>query len=101
MPSTLGDAFQALSDPTRRQIIRMLAQRGDLSAGEIAAAFSISKPSISHHLGVLRNAGLVLSRRDGQMVIYSLHTTVLQEALSWGLEIIRTHKGPIGGDHDA
>jgi DNA-binding transcriptional ArsR family regulator len=84
----LGDVFQALSDPTRRQILHMLS-RGDLSAGEIAAAFSLSKPSISHHLGMLREAGLVLSRRRGQMIIYSLHTTVLQEALGWGFDILR------------
>ena len=93
---SMGDVFQALSDPTRRQILRMLSQ-GDLNAGEIAAGFSLSKPSISHHLGILRQAGLVLSRRQGQMVIYSLHTTVLQEALGWGFEIVRRGSERQGG----
>jgi len=90
------DVFGALADPTRRQILRMLG-RGDLSAGEIAGAFTLSKPSISHHLSTLREAGLVLSRRQGQMIIYSLHRTVLQEALSWGLEILRQGDGGTGG----
>ena len=89
-------AFKALSDPTRRQILRMLSQ-GDLSAGEIAAAFTLSKPSISHHLNTLRQADLVVSRRQGQMIIYSLHTTVLQEALGWGLEVLRRGDA-IGGE---
>ncbi len=90
----LGDVFQALSDPTRRQILRMLSL-GDRSAGENAAAFTLSKPSISHHLSTLRQAELVLSRRQGQMIIYSLHTTVLQEALGWGFTILR--RGEAGG----
>ena len=92
------DVFGALADPTRRQILRMLS-RGDLSAGEIAGAFTLSKPSISHHLSTLREAGLVLSRRQGQMIIYSLHTTVLQEVLSWGLEILRQGDGDGGDSH--
>ena len=94
---SLGDVFQALSDPTRRQILRMLSQ-GDLNAGEIAAAFTLSKPSISHHLNMLRQADLVLSRRQGQMIIYSLHTTVLQEALGWGFDILRRGEARGGGD---
>ncbi len=93
----LGDVFHALSDPTRRQILRMLS-RGDLNAGEIAAAFSLSKPSISHHLNTLRQAELVLSRRQGQMIIYSLHTTVLQEALGWGFDILRHGEAGARGD---
>ncbi len=94
---SLGDVFHALSDPTRRQILRMLS-RGDLSAGEIASAFTLTKPSISHHLNMLRQADLVLSRRQGQMIIYSLHTTVLQEALGWGFDILR--KGDAPGERE-
>ncbi len=96
---SLGDVFQALSDPTRRQILHMLSQ-GDLSAGEIAAAFTLSKPSISHHLNTLRQANLVLSRRQGQMIIYSLHTTVLQEALGWGFGILKRDSARGRGDDD-
>ena len=63
--------FRALADPTRRQILQDL-RAGELSAGEIAAAFSISGPSISRHLGVLKGAGLVRERRDANRIYYSL-----------------------------
>ena len=73
----LSETFKALGDPTRREILRRLND-GDLAAGEIAAAFDISAPSVSHHLNVLKQAGLVMSRRDGQSIIYSLNSTVVQ-----------------------
>lgn len=72
--------FKALADGTRRQILAMLRE-GDLPAGEIAAHFPIAFASVSHHLQVLRDAGLVLSRREGQFIVYSLNTTVVQDAL--------------------
>lgn len=74
--------FKALADPTRRTILDRLRQ-GDLNAGEIADGFEISKASISHHLNLLKQAGLVRCRRQGQQQIYTLHTTVFQEALQW------------------
>lgn len=74
--------FKALDDPTRRQILEMLREK-DMTAGEIADAFTISKPSISHHLDLLRQANLVLSIKEGQFVRYSLNTTVFDEMLSW------------------
>ncbi|MEV4948644.1 metalloregulator ArsR/SmtB family transcription factor [Streptomyces sp. NPDC053755] len=63
--------FRALADPTRRQILTDLRD-GELAAGEIARRFSISAPSISRHLGVLKGAGLVAERRDGNRILYSL-----------------------------
>jgi len=63
--------FRALADPTRRQILRDLRD-GDLSAGEITGRFSISAPSISRHLSVLKAAGLVTVRRDANRIYYSL-----------------------------
>ena len=81
--------FKALQDPTRRHILALLRRR-DLNAGEIADAFSISKPSISHHLDLLRQAGLVSSRRDGQFIIYSLETTVLDESIAWILDLVQS-----------
>ena len=78
--------FKALQDETRRRILEMLRER-DLTAGEIAAAFSISAPSISYHLDLLRQAGLVSSRKEGQFVTYSLETTVLYETLGWLLNL--------------
>ena len=78
----MNKLFQALNDPTRRQILELL-KLNDLNAGEIAEHFNISKPSISHHLDLLKQADLVEVKRDGQFMIYSLNTTVLEEAISW------------------
>jgi len=66
-----GGVFRALADPTRRQILQDL-QSGELTAGEIASRFTISAPSISRHLSVLKNAGLVVERRDANRIHYSL-----------------------------
>ncbi|MCX6292643.1 MAG: autorepressor SdpR family transcription factor [Bacteroidetes bacterium] len=74
--------FKALSDPTRRQILEMLKKK-DLTAGEIANAFEFSKPSISHHLDILRQANLVVSIREGQYIYYSLNTTEMDELIKW------------------
>ncbi len=65
-----------------------LLRDGDLAAGEIAAQFDMAFASVSHHLQVLRDAGLVLSRRDGQRIIYSLNTSVFQDALQHLLDIV-------------
>ena len=80
----MADIFKALSDETRRQILRLL-QDGDMTAGAIADNFEMSKPSISHHLSALRQAGLVESERHGQEIVYSLNTTVFQELVAYAL----------------
>ncbi|MFE2519000.1 metalloregulator ArsR/SmtB family transcription factor [Streptomyces mirabilis] len=64
-------AFRALADPTRRQILEDL-RGGELAAGAIASRFAISAPSVSRHLGVLKGAGLVTERRDGNRILYTL-----------------------------
>ncbi len=74
----MNDVFRALADPTRREILAMLRD-GPRTAGDIAAAFDAAWPTISRHLGVLRNAGLVLAERQGQYVRYELNTSVLQD----------------------
>lgn len=74
----MNDAFRALSDPTRREILRLLRQ-GPSSSGEIAEHFQSSWPTISRHLGVLRDAGLILGERRGQQIVYELNTTVLDD----------------------
>ena len=81
MEVPLTRTLQALSDPTRRKIVEMLRER-DLNAGEVASAFEISAPSISHHLAILKNAELIMARRQGQFIVYSLNTTVVQEVLT-------------------
>lgn len=84
---SLQDTFKALSDGTRREILRLLRER-DLTAGEIAEKFSISKPSISHHLSILKQAGLVLDEKKGQNIYYSLNTSVMEEVLRWFTNLI-------------
>lgn len=91
----MNDLFKALSDPSRRKIIQLLKE-GNLTAGEIADHFDMSKPSISHHLNLLKQANLVLSQKQGQNVIYSLNTTTLQDALSFFFDLI--NKGD--SDHE-
>lgn len=74
--------LKALNDPIRREILEML-KKGDLTAGEIASAFEVSKPTISHHLDLLRQAELVVSIKKGQYVYYSLNASMLEELLAW------------------
>lgn len=82
----MNDSFKALNDPTRRQILRLLRD-GDLTAGDIAEQFSMSKPAISHHLDLLKRSELVVSRRDGQFIVYSLNASVLEELMAWLMEL--------------
>lgn len=87
----MNTLFKALGDPTRRQIVEMLREK-DLTAGEIADAFNISKPSISHHLDLLRQAGVVISVKKGQYMYYSLNATVFDEMVAWTMNIISGKK---------
>jgi DNA-binding transcriptional ArsR family regulator len=82
----MNDAFKALADPTRREILRLL-RRGERTAGELAQHFDMTKPSMSHHFTVLKQADLIAARREGQQIYYFLNTTVVEDllALIWGL----------------
>ena len=77
--------FKALNDPTRREILELL-NKGDLTAGEIADQFSMSKPSISHHLDLLKQAGLVICVREGQFQKYSINTTIFDGIVKWMMQ---------------
>lgn len=76
----MGDVWKALADPTRRKILTLLKKR-DMNTGEIAAEFNMTKPSISSHLNILKQADLVDSEKHGQNVVYSLKTSVLEDIL--------------------
>lgn len=78
----MNTLFKALNDETRRAIIDLLKEK-DLNAGEIAAHFDISKPSISHHLDLLKQADLIVGIKKGQFIEYSLNTSILEDLLSW------------------
>ena len=88
----MRDVYQALSDPTRRTIIRLLRQR-DRSAGEIAEHFPVTKPTLSKHFTVLKEADLIQGRRIGTTIIYTLNVSVLEDALCHLLDAfkIRPH----------
>lgn len=95
----MNEIFKALADPTRRHILKMLGEH-DLTAGDIAKAFNISAPSISHHLSILKTAGLVEAERDGQNIVYSLNTTVMHDFMGEMMDFFRVgelkdeHKNP-------
>lgn len=78
----LDQVFSALADPTRRNILQRLAH-GDQSAGELAAPFEVSRPAISRHLRVLRDAGLVSVRVDGRERWFSLDSHGVTDAQAW------------------
>ncbi|NTW02180.1 MAG: autorepressor SdpR family transcription factor [Oscillochloris sp.] len=80
MENALTKTMQAMADPTRRSILQMLND-SDMTAGDIAARFAISAPSVSHHLNVLKAAELIVAQRSGQKIIYRLNTTVVQEMI--------------------
>ncbi len=78
--------FKALNDATRRDILDLLKEKS-YSAGDIADNFNISKPSISHHLDILKQADLIASEKKGQFVIYSINTTIMEDVLQWILTL--------------
>ena len=80
--------FRALADPSRREILRLL-RAGPLSSGEIAEKFPTAWATISRHLGVLRDAELVIAERDGNSIRYELNTTVFQEFVEGLLDYIK------------
>jgi DNA-binding transcriptional ArsR family regulator len=85
-------AFKALSDPTRREILKLL-RSGPRTSGEIAEKFPSAWATISRHLAVLRDAGLILSERNGQQIVYELNTTVFEDVVNHLLEWTRPSKG--------
>ena len=90
---TIANGYRALADPSRREILRLLRE-GDLPAGELAAQFEISWPSVSRHLRVLEEAGLVRSTRRGGNIIYSLQTSVLEDIATEVADMARLGRPP-------
>jgi DNA-binding transcriptional ArsR family regulator len=82
-----NEAFKALADPTRREILALL-RRGEMTAGALAERFDMTKPSMSHHFTVLKEADLITSRREGQQIWYGLNTTVVEDLMAWAMGLI-------------
>jgi len=78
--------FRALADPTRREILELL-RHGEITAGALAEKFDMSKPAMSHHFNVLKDADLITSRREGQQIWYGLNTTVVQDLMAWAMQL--------------
>jgi DNA-binding transcriptional ArsR family regulator len=89
------EVFKALADPTRRAILKRL-QGGAMSAGEIGEAFDITPASLSHHFAVLKHADLVRTERQGQFIVYSLNSTVMEDLTRMVLDLFPS-KGSQGG----
>jgi len=88
MAASPNKAFKALADPTRREILNLL-RRGEMTAGDLAERFDMTKPSMSHHFAVLKEADLLTSRREGQQIWYGLNTTVVQDLMAWTMDLVR------------
>ena len=83
----MNEVFRALSDPTRREIIRLL-RSGDKSAGEIAQAFPLARSTLSGHFNVLKQAGLIVAEREGTTIIYSLNVSAFEEIVGTVMELL-------------
>ena len=86
-----NQTFRALADPTRREILDLLRQ-GEMTAGALAEMFDMTKPSMSHHFAVLKDADLITSRRDAQQIWYGLNTTVVQDLMAWAMRLMEDGK---------
>ena len=95
----MNDAFKALADPTRRDILRLLKD-GPKTSGDIAEHFPTAWATISRHLGQLRHAGLIVSERQGQQIIYELNTTVFDDLVEQILDWVKP-SGKSGGKRNA
>jgi len=83
----MADVFKALAHPVRRAVLQILRD-GPVSAGELADAFPVSKPTMSGHFQTLREAGLILAERHGTTIRYRLNVTVADEALAWLMQLL-------------
>ena len=97
MAPSSNKAFKAIADPTRREILRLL-RRGEMTAGDLAEHFDMTKPTMSHHFSVLKEADLLTSRRDGQQIWYGLNTTVVQDLMAWAMDLTRGEGKPPDGE---
>ena len=89
----MADVHRALADPTRRAILKLLRDR-DMTAGELAAAFALAKPTLSGHFAVLREAGLVAGEKRGTTVTYRLNVPALESALMGLMDDFKLFIGP-------
>lgn len=98
----IDDTFKALADPTRRQILRLLRDR-DLTAGELAEHFDLARSTMSGHFNVLKGAGLVVSERSRNNIVYSINMSAFDDVVSAVLSFAdgrRRHAGKAGSTQE-
>ena len=83
----LQDTIKALSDPTRRRILELL-KKGPMSAGELGKEFDMTGATMSHHLSILKKAGLVQDQKKGTFIYYEINTSVMEDLLSWVVSFV-------------
>jgi DNA-binding transcriptional ArsR family regulator len=91
----MNEVFKALADPTRREVLRLLRSR-EMTAGELSKQFDMTRPSMSHHFSMLKQADLIGSRREGQQVYYILNTTVVEDVLTLLWDLFSAGPEPVG-----
>jgi ArsR family transcriptional regulator len=84
--NTTNLLFKAIADPTRREVLRLL-RKGEMTAGDLAASFDMTKPTMSHHFAALKEADLITSRKEGQTIWYGLNTTVMEDVVAWAMDL--------------
>ena len=82
----IADTFKALSDSTRREILNLLTS-GSMTAGEIGERFSMTGATISHHLSVLKQAGLISDDKKGKYIYYELNMSMIDELMRWAIDL--------------
>ena len=83
----MQQTFKALADPTRREILERLAKTGRMTAGQLGEGLGMTGATVSHHLSVLKEAGLVLDEREGKYIRYDLNTSVVEDILRWAVSL--------------
>lgn len=83
----LQDTFKALADPTRRRILELLRE-GRLTAGEIGSHFDMTGATVSHHLSILKDAGLITDERQGKCIYYELDTSIVEDIMGWAAQFL-------------
>ncbi|MBR5521712.1 MAG: winged helix-turn-helix transcriptional regulator [Oscillospiraceae bacterium] len=78
----LQETMKALSDPTRRRVLELL-KKGPMSAGDLGKEFDMTGATMSHHLSMLKKAGLVQDRKKGTFIYYEINTSVMEDLLAW------------------
>jgi ArsR family transcriptional regulator, arsenate/arsenite/antimonite-responsive transcriptional repressor len=87
----MNAVFQALSDPTRREILRLLRKR-EMTAGEIVEKFALARSTLSGHFSILKNAGLIVSEKNGTSIVYSLNVSVVEQTMAAMMDLLDVGK---------